>query len=138
MNHIKQIQGMTGVVTAVYDTPVGGITELKKAICDKFLRDNGLSYEVSDIVVSTGAKSSLYHALHALLNPGDEVIIPTPFWLTYPEIVLLSGGMPVYVKTKPENGYKITAKELDEAVTDKIKCLILNSPNNPSGSVYSK
>ena len=119
-------------------TPVGGIAELKKAVCNKFLRDNGLEYDISDIVVSTGAKSSLYHTMRALLNPGDEVIIPTPYWLTYPEIVLLCGGVPVFAKTKAENGYKITASELDDLITDKTKCLILNSPNNPSGSVYSE
>lgn len=119
-------------------TPVSGTKELKKAIKDKFKRDNHLEYDLDEIVVSTGAKSSLFHALYAILNEGDEVIIPKPYWLTYPEIVNVCGGKSVFIETKVNNGYKITADELEASITKKTKCLIINSPNNPSGAVYSK
>lgn len=119
-------------------TPASGMQELKVAICEKFLKDNGLSYQPSDIVVSSGAKSSLYHAICAIVDDGDEVILPSPFWLTYPELVGLAGGKTVFVETKAENGYKITAEELERAITPKTKCFILNSPNNPTGAVYSE
>ena len=118
-------------------TPASGTPELKKAICNKFLVDNGLEYDPSQIIVSSGAKGSLYHAIAAIVNAGEEVIIPSPFWLTYPELVKLADGVCVYVETKKENGYKITAVELAKVITDKTKCLILNSPNNPTGAVYS-
>ena len=119
-------------------TPAAGMPELKKAICEKFLKDNGLSYEPSRIVVSTGAKSSLFHAICAMIDEGDEAILPSPYWLTYPELVKLAGGKTVFVKTSANNGYKMTAKELEASVTDKTKLLILNSPNNPTGAVYTK
>ncbi len=119
-------------------TPASGMQELKVAICEKFKNDNGLIYEPSDIVVSSGAKSSLYHAICALVDDGDEVILPSPYWLTYPELVSLAGGVTVFVETKPENGYKITAEEFENAITAKTKCFILNSPNNPTGAVYSE
>jgi len=119
-------------------TPVGGMLPLKEAIKAKFLRDNGLEYDLDQIVVSTGAKSSLFHALYALINDGDEVIIPKPYWLTYPEIVSICGGVSVFVDTDCANDYKITASELENAITSKTKCLILNSPNNPSGAVYTR
>lgn len=118
-------------------TPAAGMPELKKAICDKFLTDNGLEYTPDQIVVSNGAKSSLYHAICAVVEEGDEVIIPTPFWLTYPELVKLAGGVCVYIKAGKESNYKITADQLKDAITDKTKCLILNTPNNPTGAVYS-
>ena len=119
-------------------TPAAGMPELKKAICEKFLKDNGLSYEPSQIVVSTGAKSSLFHAICAMVDEGDEVILPSPYWLTYPELVKLAGGKTVFVKTFAKDGYKMTAKELEAAITEKTKLLILNSPNNPTGAVYTK
>lgn len=119
-------------------TPASGTVELKKAICEKFKTDNNLDYTPSQIVISTGAKSSLYHAICAIVEEGDEVIIPSPYWLTYPELVKLAGGKCVFVETKKENGYKITAEELKNAITEKTTCLILNSPNNPTGAVYSK
>ena len=119
-------------------TPASGMQELKTAICDKFLKDNGLSYEPSQIVVSSGAKSSLYHAICTIVDEGDEVVLPSPYWLTYPELVGLAGGKTVFVNTKAENGYKITAEELEKAITPKTKCFILNSPNNPTGAVYSE
>ena len=119
-------------------TPASGMQELKVAICNKFEKENGLKYEPTNIVISSGAKSSLYHAICALVNDGDEVILPSPYWLTYPELVGLAGGKTVFVTTKAENGYKITAEELEKAITPKTKCFILNSPNNPTGAVYSE
>lgn len=119
-------------------TPAAGMPELKEAICKKFLKDNGLSYEPSQIVVSTGAKSSLFHAICAMVDESDEVILPSPYWLTYPELVKLAGGKTVFIKTTANDGYKMTAEELSAAVTDKTKLLILNSPNNPTGAVYSE
>ena len=119
-------------------TPASGMIELKKAICNKFKVDNGLTYEPDQIVVSSGAKSSLYHAIAAITDEGDEVILPSPYWLTYPELIRLAGGKCVFVKTGKETGYKITADMLKNAITDKTKYLILNSPNNPTGAVYTE
>ena len=119
-------------------TPAAGMVELKAAICEKFLKDNGLNYEQNQIVVSSGAKSSLYHAICAIVDEGDEVILPSPYWLTYPELVKLAGGSCVFVKAEKENGYKMTADQFEKAITDKTKCLILNTPNNPTGAVYSE
>ncbi len=119
-------------------TPAAGMVELKNAICNKFLKDNGLKYEPNQIVISSGAKSSLYHAICAIVDEGDEVILPSPFWLTYPELIKLASGTCVYVQTEKVNGYKMTAEQFRTAITDKTKCLILNSPNNPTGAVYSE
>ena len=119
-------------------TPAAGMVELKNAICNKFLKDNGLKYESNQIVISSGAKSSLYHAICAIVDEGDEVILPSPFWLTYPELIKLAGGTCIYVQTEKVNGYKMTAEQFMAAITDKTKCLILNSPNNPTGAVYSE
>lgn len=119
-------------------TPAAGTVELKKAVCEKFEKDNNLKYDPAQIVISTGAKSSLYHAICAIVDEGDEVILPSPFWLTYPELIKLAGGVCVYVETKKENDYKMTAEQFANAITNKTKCLILNSPNNPTGAVYSK
>ncbi|MBE5734634.1 MAG: pyridoxal phosphate-dependent aminotransferase [Clostridiales bacterium] len=119
-------------------TPASGTVELKKAICQKFLKDNGLEYTPEQIVISSGAKSSLYHAICAIVDDGDEVILPSPYWLTYPELIKLAGGKCVYVPTKKENGYKMTASQFADVITDKTKCLILNTPNNPTGAVYSE
>lgn len=119
-------------------TPAAGMLELKKAVCDKFLKDNNLVYDSAQIVISSGAKSSLYHAICAIVDEGDEVVLPSPFWLTYPELIKLAGGKCVYVQTKKENGYKMTAEQFAEIITDKTKCLILNTPNNPTGAIYSE
>ena len=119
-------------------TPAAGMVELKKAIVNKFKKDNGLDYEIDQVVVSSGAKSSLYHAICAIVEDGDEVILPSPFWLTYPELIGLAGGKTVYIKATSENDYKITAKQFEQAVTSKTKAIILNTPNNPTGSVYSE
>ena len=115
-------------------TPAAGTVELRKAICQKLKNDNALDYGVTNIVVSNGAKHSLFNAFMAILNPGDEVIIPSPYWLSYPELVKMAGGVPVFVQTKAENSFKITAEELEQAITDKTKAFVLNNPNNPTGA----
>lgn len=119
-------------------TPAGGTVELRAAICNKLKNDNALDYALSNIVVSNGAKHSLFNAFMAILNPGDEVIIPSPYWLSYPELVKMAGGVPVFVETKAENSFKITAAELEQAITDNTKAFILNNPNNPTGAVYTR
>ena len=118
-------------------TAVDGIPELKKAICEKFQRENGLSYKPSQVTVGTGGKQILYNALVATLNPGDEVIIPAPYWVSYPDMVLLAGGEPVFVEGPMQTGYKITGEQLEAAITPKTKWFIFNSPSNPSGAGYS-
>ncbi|MBR9762224.1 MAG: pyridoxal phosphate-dependent aminotransferase [Rhodobacteraceae bacterium] len=119
-------------------TAVDGIPELKSAICAKLKRDNGLSYEPAQVTVGTGGKQVLYNALVATLNPGDEVIIPAPYWVSYPDMVLLAGGTPVVVEGPLENGFKITPQALEAAITDKTKWLIFNSPSNPTGAGYTR
>ena len=119
-------------------TAVDGIPELKAAICAKFARENGLTYRPSQISVGTGGKQTLYNALVATLNPGDEVIIPAPYWVSYPDMVLLAGGEPVVVTGPLQTGYKITADMLDAAITPKTKWFIFNSPSNPTGAGYSR
>ncbi len=119
-------------------TPVSGMPELKEAICKKFKEDNGLIYKTNQIVVSDGAKASLFHAVYALVDDGDEVIIPAPFWFTYEEQVKICGGKPVIIQTTKENGYKLTAEELENAITDKTVTIILNSPSNPTGAIYTE
>lgn len=119
-------------------TDVDGIPELKAAIIAKFKRDNGLTYEPSQISVGTGGKQVLYNALLATLNPGDEVIIPAPCWVSYADIVLLGGGKPIFVPTTMENGFKLQGADLDKAITPKTKWLIFNSPSNPTGAAYSR
>ena len=118
-------------------TPASGIADLKAVIKDKLKRDNGLEYNCDQIIISSGAKSSLYYALLAVLDAGDEVIIPTPIWLTYPELVKMSGAKPVFVDTKA-TGYKLTAEALEDAITEKTALLILNTPCNPTGVVYTE
>lgn len=119
-------------------TPSSGLLPLRQAICEKLLRDNGLSYEPSQIIVSNGAKHSIFNVCYALLDEGDEVIIPEPYWLTYPEVVKVCGGVPKYLSCKKEHKYKFTAEELRAAITPKTKLLIFNSPSNPTGAVYSE
>ena len=118
-------------------TPVDGYLDLKKAIIKKFERDNGLIYSQSQIVVSTGAKQALYNIASVLINPGDEVILPCPYWVSYADIVKLKGGIPVEVKTDIENDFKMTGAQLENAITEKTKMIWFSSPCNPSGSVYS-
>jgi aspartate aminotransferase len=119
-------------------TIVDGIPELKAAIVKKFKRDNQLDYKPSQVTVGTGGKQVLFNALMATLNPGDEVIIPAPYWVSYPDIVLLAGAKPVPVQTRIEDGFKMTAEALERAITPKTKWLIFNSPSNPSGAAYSR
>jgi aspartate aminotransferase len=118
-------------------TAVDGIPELKQAICAKFKRENGLSYEPAQAFVAPGGKPILFNAMIATLNPGDEVIIPAPYWVSYPDIVALAGGTPVPVATTIENNFKLTAADLEAAITPKTKWFMFNSPSNPSGAAYS-
>lgn len=118
--------------------PVNGYAELRDAISKKFKRDNGLDYSANQIVVSTGAKQSISNVVYALVNPGEEVLLPAPFWVSYAAMVQLAGGVPVIIPTKIENDYKITAEELKAHLTDKTKLMIYSSPCNPSGSVYTE
>jgi aspartate aminotransferase len=119
-------------------TPSSGIPELRQAISKKFETDNGLTYKPTQIIVSNGAKQSCYNAISSVVNPGDEVIIPAPFWLSYPEMVRIAGGVPVIVQTKEENDWKMTAEEFENAMTPCTKMVIVNSPGNPTGSVYTR
>ncbi len=118
-------------------TPTTGIPELKKLICEKFKKDNSLEYSPNQIVVSCGAKHSIFNALLVLVNRQDEVLIPSPYWVSYPEMVNLCEGTPRFIKTLPENNFKITAKVLEKHINSKTKVIILNSPSNPTGCVYS-
>jgi aspartate aminotransferase len=119
-------------------TAVDGIPELKKAICAKFLRENGLTYQPNQITVGTGGKQILYNALMATCNPGDEVIIPAPYWVSYPDMVLLAGGTPVAVAAGIETDFKLTPAQLEAAITPKTKWFIFNSPSNPTGAGYTE
>jgi aspartate aminotransferase len=119
-------------------TPVAGIPELKKAICDKFLRDNGMEFKPENIVVSTGAKQSIANAILCLVNPGDEVVIIGPYWVSYLEIVKLAEGIPVVVSGQFENKYKPLISEVESAITDKTKVILYSSPSNPTGAVFEK
>jgi aspartate aminotransferase len=119
-------------------TNVDGIPELKAAICGKFERENGLSYKPAQVNVSPGGKPVIYNAMVASLNPGDEVIVPAPYWVSYPDMVLLAGGEPVRVLTTAEDGFKMRPDALEAAITPRTKWLILNSPSNPSGAAYTK
>ncbi len=119
-------------------TPTAGIPELKRAIVKKLKEENGLDYKESNIVVSAGAKSSLYHAFEAILDEGDEVVIPAPYWITYVEQVGLAGGVCKIVNTDEKSGYKLVKEQLEGAITPKTKCVLINSPCNPTGVVYSK
>jgi aspartate aminotransferase len=119
-------------------TPSAGIPELRQAISQKFLKDNGLDYKSSQVIVSNGAKQSCFNAIAAVVNEGDEVIIPAPYWLSYPEMVRLVGGQPVIVETREENNWKLTAEDFENAMTPRTKMIIINSPGNPTGSVYTR
>jgi len=119
-------------------TAVGGIPELKDAIIEKFRRDNDLAYEPEEIIVSCGGKHVLYNIAQAFVNPGDEVIIPAPYWVSYPPIVMLAGGSPVIVSTAEADDFKLSPESLEKAITPLTKMLILNSPSNPTGSCYTE
>ncbi|ASV86891.1 MULTISPECIES: pyridoxal phosphate-dependent aminotransferase [Brucella/Ochrobactrum group] len=119
-------------------TPVAGIPELRQAIVAKFKRENGLDYKPEQVIVGTGGKQILFNAFMATLNPGDEVIVPAPYWVSYPEMVAINGGTPVFVNTRQEDNFKLTAADLEKAITPKTKWLIFNSPSNPTGSAYTE
>ncbi len=119
-------------------TPAAGIPALRKAIAKQLQDDYGLSYDYTQIVVASGAKHSVYIALAAITNPGDEIIIPAPFWVSYYEMVKMTGGVPVIVTAGEKSGFKVTASQIEAAITDKTKCLMLNNPSNPTGMIYSK
>ena len=137
-DHIKEAAKKAIDDNFSHYTPVSGYLDLRQAVCTKLLRDNGLHYTPEQIVVSTGAKQSIANLVLALVDAGDEVIIPTPYWVTYSEIVRLAGGVPVFIKAGFENGYKITPAQLEEAITEKTKLFMFSSPCNPSGAVYGK
>ena len=119
-------------------TPSVGLPALREAIAAKLKKDNGLEYGIDQICVTSGAKPAVYAALRAVINPGDEVIIPSPYWVSYPSMVQLCGGTPVLVETKAENAWKITPEEFENAMTPRTKLIILNTPHNPTGTVYSE
>lgn len=119
-------------------TPATGTITLRKAVCKKFKDENGLEYEPEQIIISNGAKHALVNAFMAILNPGDEVIIPAPYWVSYPEMVKIADGVPVILETKEEDEFKITVEELKNAINEKTRAIVLNSPSNPTGMVYTK
>jgi aspartate aminotransferase len=136
--HIKE-----AAIKAIKDnwshyTPVAGYPDLREAVCTKFKRDNNLDYKPENIVVSTGAKQSLANTIFALVDEGDEVIIPTPYWVTYSELVKMARGKVVEIRTHADAGFKISPQQLEDAITDKTKAFLFSSPCNPSGAVYSK
>ena len=134
-----QQAGIEAITTGITKyTPASGTPALKEAICKKFELDNGLIYKPSEIIISNGGKHSLYNALMAILNDGDEVMFSIPYWVSYPELVNIAGGKPVMIKTLEENGFKFSSKELELHRTDKTKAIIINSPSNPTGAVYNK
>lgn len=137
-NHIKEAANNAINEGFTRYSPVSGYGSLKDAICGKLLRENGLSYSGDEILVSNGAKQSLCNAIMAMINDDDEVIIPAPYWVSYPQMVLLAGGKPIFIETGIEQNYKITARQLENAITPKTRMIILCSPSNPSGAVYSK
>ncbi|MHB1174051.1 MAG: pyridoxal phosphate-dependent aminotransferase [Sulfuriferula sp.] len=118
-------------------TPVGGTPSLKQAVINKFKRDNGLDYTAKQILVSCGGKQSFFNLVQALINPGDEVIIPAPYWVSYPDIVILAGGKPVIIEAGIEQGFKITAQQLEASLTANTRLVVLNSPSNPCGAIYN-
>ena len=137
-NHVKE-----AAIDAIHKgytkyTNVEGIPELRQAIIDKFKKDNDLSYSINDVIVGTGGKQILFNALVSSINKDDEVIIPAPYWVSYPDMTLLAGGKPVIISCTQETDFKLTAKELEQVITKKSKWLILNSPSNPTGSCYSR
>jgi aspartate aminotransferase len=136
--HIKEAAKKAIDAGYSYYTPVAGIPELRQAISEKFKRDNNLLYQLDEIIVSTGAKHSIMNAVMALVNPGDEVLIPTPYWVSYSEMAKLMEGVPVFIKSSVEQNYKINAAQLEAAITPKSKLFIFSSPCNPTGSVYSE
>ena len=137
-DHIKSAASKAIADNYSHYTPVAGYLDLREAICTKLKRDNGLDYTPDQIIVSTGAKQSIFNTVMSIVDAGDEVIIPTPYWVTYSEIVKMAGGVVKFVHTSLENGYKITPAELEAAISSSTKLFMFSSPCNPSGAVYSK
>ncbi|HNF44846.1 MAG TPA: pyridoxal phosphate-dependent aminotransferase [Ferruginibacter sp.] len=137
-DHIKSAASKAIADNYSHYTPVAGYLDLREAICTKLKRDNGLDYTPDQVIVSTGAKQSIFNTVMSIVDAGDEVIIPTPYWVTYSEIVKMAGGVVKFVHTSLENGYKITPAELEAAISSKTKLFMFSSPCNPSGAVYSK
>ncbi len=135
--HIKQaaVDALTAGFTK-YPLPVAGIPELRQAIAEKLRRDNGLEYSPGEISVGVGAKNTIFAVMQMLIDPGDEVIVPAPYWVSYPEMVKLAGGKPVIVDGPDENGFKLTPERLESAINEHTRLLVINSPNNPTGAVY--
>lgn len=119
-------------------TPVEGILSLRQAVIQKFIRDNQLHYDPKQILISSGGKQSFFNLVQALVNPGDEFIVPTPYWTSYPDMILLGGGIPVFLKTDITQGFKITATQLEQAITSKTRFFVINSPSNPTGVAYTR
>ncbi len=119
-------------------TPTGGIDELKEAIVKKFKKDNNLEYTKANVIVNCGGKHSFYNLMQVLLNKDDEVIIPSPYWVSYPSMVMLAGGKPVIINANEDKGFKITPDDIKKAVTNKTRAIVINSPSNPTGAAYSK
>jgi aspartate aminotransferase len=136
--HIKQAAIRAIDAGKTKYTPSGGIPELKKAVVEKFKRDNRLEYKPSEVIINSGGKHSFYNLMQVLLNRGDEVIIPSPFWVSYPPMTLLADGTPVIVDTTEEQGFKMTPDQLDRAITGKTRAIVINSPSNPTGSAYTR
>ena len=136
-DHIKQAAIDAIHQNFTFYTPVAGIPDLKEAIVQKFQRENQLTYQTDQIVVSTGAKNAIMNTVLSLVNPGDEVIIPRPFWVSYADMVQFAQGVPIYIDTTVESDYKITAEQLEKAISPKTKLFMFSSPNNPSGMIYS-
>lgn len=136
--HIKQAAVAAIARGFTKYTAVGGTPSLKQAVVDKFKRENGLAYGTRQVLVSCGGKQSIYNLVQAVIDPGDEVIIPAPYWVSYPDIVLLAEGRPVYIEAGIEQGFRITPAQLEAAITPRTRLFILNSPSNPSGAVYTK
>ncbi len=137
-DHIKEAAAIALQEGFTKYTPAAGIPELKEVICEKLKKDNGLDYKPDQIVISNGAKHSLDNIFASLLDPGEEVIIPAPYWVSYPEMVKLNDGVPVYIETDSSTGFKVTLEQLGKACTSKTKALVLNSPSNPTGQVYNR
>lgn len=134
-----QDEGVRAIRTGLTKyTPASGILELKKAICQKFKNDNHLDYAPSNIIVSNGGKHSIYNALLAILNPGDEVIVGVPYWVSYPELINIAGGVPIFIETVEDNDFKYSVSDLESVKTDRTKAIILNTPSNPTGSIYEE
>lgn len=134
-----QEEGIRAIKTGLTKyTPASGIIELKRAICNKFKNDNNIEYNPNNIIISNGGKHSIYNALMAILNPGDEVVIGVPYWVSYPELVNIAGGVPVYIETKESDDFKYNVKDLESVKTDRTKAIILNSPSNPTGAIYDE